>query len=92
VKDAITSPADLASRLEALKPLSGPKPDAACKSTQVSVQTKAVELFDGFAKDGSGQSLKGFAQRKIRRSARIWCGRGASTSRTDGWCRVSRAS
>jgi putative membrane protein len=66
-KDKVALPADmggeLRKKLEALKSLSGPAFDAAYVSTQVSVHTDAVELFDKFSKDGEGGALKSFAQK-----------------------------
>jgi putative membrane protein len=64
-KDGVTLPPDLSpelrEKLESLKPLSGPQLDAAYVSTQVSVHTEAVELFDKYSKDGEGGALKSFA-------------------------------
>lgn len=66
-KDNVALPADmgdeLRQKLESLNPLSGPALDAAYVSTQVSVHTDAVELFDKFSKDGEGGALKSFAQK-----------------------------
>lgn len=66
-KQGVELPSDmgpeLSKKLESLKPLSGPTLDAAYVSTQVSVHTEAVELFDKFSKDGEGGALKGFAER-----------------------------
>jgi putative membrane protein len=65
-KDGVKLPADMGSelmkKLEALKPLAGPALDAAYISTQVSVHTNAVELFDRYSKDGQAGALKAFAQ------------------------------
>jgi len=64
-KDGVSLPTDmgdaLKKKLEALKPLSGPALDAAYVSTQLSVHTDAVELFDKYSKDGRGKALKSFA-------------------------------
>lgn len=49
-------------KLDALKPLSGVQLDAAYASTQISVHTEAVALFDAYSKDGKGGPLKAFAQ------------------------------
>lgn len=65
-KDGVTLPSDmgakLRTKLDSLKPLTGPALDAAYVSTQVSVHTDAVELFDKYAKDGQAGALKAFAQ------------------------------
>lgn len=65
-KDGVKLPAnmgsDLTKKLEALKPLTGPALDAAYVSTQVSVHTDAVELFETYSKDGQAGALKAFAQ------------------------------
>jgi putative membrane protein len=65
-KDGVKLPADmgpeLSKKLESLKPLTGPALDAAYVSTQVSVHTDAVELFDKYSKDGQAGALKTFAQ------------------------------
>lgn len=53
---------ELQAKLDALKGASGPTFDAAYLSTQISVHTKAAELFDRFAKDGQGGPVKAFAQ------------------------------
>jgi putative membrane protein len=64
-KDGVTLPPDLSpelrEKLESLTPLSGPQLDAAYVSTQVSVHTEAVEVFDKYSKDGEGGALKSFA-------------------------------
>ena len=64
-KDGVKLPADISgefrSKLDSLRPLNGPALDAAYVSTQVSVHTDAVELFDKFVKDGQGGALKSFA-------------------------------
>ena len=66
-KDGIKLPADmgpeLAKKYESLKPLTGPTLDAAYISTQISVHTDAVELFDKYSKDGQAGALKSFAQK-----------------------------
>jgi putative membrane protein len=66
-KDGVKLPADmgpdLSKKLAALKPLKGPALDAAYVSTQVSVHTAAVELFDKYSKDGQGGALKSFAEK-----------------------------
>lgn len=66
-KDGVQLPTDmgeeLRKKLEALKPLSGPALDAAYVSTQVSVHTDAVALFDSYTKDGDGKALKSFAMK-----------------------------
>jgi putative membrane protein len=54
-------PKDLQAKLDALKAASGPTFDAAYLSAQVSVHTKAVELFGSFSKDGEGGPVKAFA-------------------------------
>jgi len=65
-KDGARLPEDmgpeLAKKYESLKPLAGPALDAAYVSTQVSVHTDAVELFDKYSKDGQAGALKSFAQ------------------------------
>lgn len=65
-KDGATLPADmgpeLTKKFESLKPLTGPALDAAYVSTQVSVHTDAVALFDRYSKDGQAGALKTFAQ------------------------------
>ena len=53
---------ELAKKLDSLEPLTGPALDAAYVSTQVSVHTEAVELFDKYSKDGQAGALKSFAQ------------------------------
>jgi predicted outer membrane protein len=57
-----TLPKELQAKLDALKGASGPTFDAAYLSAQVSVHTKAVDLFGKFAKDGEGGPVKAFAQ------------------------------
>lgn len=65
-KDGVKLPADmgddLRKKLESLKPLRGPALDAAYVSTQVSVHTEAVALFDAYSEDGDSKALKSFAQ------------------------------
>ena len=65
-KDGVKLPGDMGPELtkkyESLKPLSGPALDAAYISTQVSVHTDAVKLFDKYSKDGQAGALKSFAQ------------------------------
>lgn len=53
---------ELSKKMDSLKPLKGPALDAAYVSTQVSVHTAAVELFENYSKDGRGGALKSFAQ------------------------------
>lgn len=64
-KDGVTLPADmgddLRKKLDALEPLTGPALAAAYVSTQVSVHSDAVRLFERFSKDGEGGALKSFA-------------------------------
>jgi putative membrane protein len=64
-KDGVQLPGDmgdeLRTKLNSLKPLNGPALDAAYVSTQVSVHTEAVQLFDAFVKDGEAGALKSFA-------------------------------
>ena len=66
-EDGVKLPGDmgpeLQKKLDSLKPLSGPQLDAAYVSTQVSVHTEAVELFETYSKDGTAPALKGFALR-----------------------------
>jgi putative membrane protein len=65
-KDGVSLPAamgpELQKKLEALKPLTGVQLDAAYVSTQVSVHTDAVALFENYSKDGEGGALKSFAE------------------------------
>lgn len=65
-KDGVKLPEDmgddLRKKLESLKPLRGPALDAAYVSTQVSVHTEAVDLFEAYSKDGEAGALKSFAQ------------------------------
>lgn len=65
-KDGVRLPGEmgpeLANKYDSLKPLSGPALDAAYVSTQVSVHTDAVELFEKYSKDGQAGALKSFAQ------------------------------
>lgn len=64
-KDGVQLPAEMGSELQTklknLEALSGPALDAAYVSTQVSVHTDAVELFDKYSKDGEAGALKSFA-------------------------------
>ena len=66
-EDGVKLPADMGAelrkKLESLRPLSGPQLDAAYVSTQVSVHTDAVALFDKYSKDGTARALKGVAMR-----------------------------
>jgi predicted outer membrane protein len=57
-----TLPKELQSKLDALKTASGPTFDAAYLSAQISVHTKAAQLFGNFSKDGEGGPIKAFAQ------------------------------
>lgn len=65
-KDGVKLPAgmgpELTKKFESLTPLTGPALDAAYVSTQVSVHTEAVELFEKYSKDGQAGALKSFAQ------------------------------
>lgn len=66
IKDKVKIPTDmgpeLTKKLEALKPLTATALDAAYVSTQVSVHTDAVDLFEKYGKDGQSGALKNFAQ------------------------------
>jgi predicted outer membrane protein len=57
-----TLPKELQAKLDALNGASGPSFDAAYLSAQVSVHTKAAELFDNFSKDGESGPVRAFAQ------------------------------
>lgn len=65
-KDGVNLPdaldAEHQKKLDALKPLKGVELDAAYASTQISVHTAAVALFDAYSKDGKGGALKALAQ------------------------------
>jgi putative membrane protein len=54
--------ADHQKKLDALKPLKGVELDAAYASTQITVHTAAVAVFDAYSKNGKGGALKAFAQ------------------------------
>lgn len=94
-KDGVQVPADISDdlriKLDSLKPLNGPALDAADVSTQVSVYTEAVELFDKFAKDGQGGALKSFATAYYP-TIRILSECGISTSNTEDNMAISVAS
>lgn len=58
---SVTMTPELQAKLSSLEGASGPTFDAAYLSTQISVHTKAVELFTAFNKSGAGGPIKAFA-------------------------------
>lgn len=62
---SLTMTPELQAKLTSLQGASGPTFDAAYLSTQISVHTKAVELFAAYGKDGAGGPIKAFAQNNL---------------------------